>query len=1412
MNNFLKANPLILSFLVIISLGLGNSASAQITASDVAICEGESATLSVTGACPACVIEWHSTLPVAPGSLLGTGSTFTYGPLNSTTTIFARETIIGIPTGNNDGATITVNPNPGPLAFTASEFQCLTEPFVATLAGNQPAGILVEINYHDGPFLTDPILQTDIVPIDSSTAWLIGAHPFTAEGYYVISMSAVNPGTGCQSTPTSKIVNMVDEPAAPAVSGNTALCSGESTTLDAPGAGGTITWYSDAGLTTTVGSGSQYTTPALGTGITSYWVTESDPRPDEGCESPATQVDITVSASPVDPVVTPDEVCAGESASLEATGSGGTLNWYNDAAGSVLVGTGSPFVTPALVTTTTYYVQEDDGTCTSNLVPVTATVNQLPTPPEVEDAFVACEFESEVTIEFLVNDEQLGYLFNVTAIEVFSGDTVVNLTDLGPIVDIGTQVVAMGPVTLFPLGDHYIITTMTDPVTGCTSIPDISILTVAEGPVAPLVLDTVEICEGETATIFAFGDFDSTSYVSWYDEPSFDPIAFGWEYETQPLSFDQTFYATVTNEAGCEGPVAAVTVVVNPAPAAPAGTDATVCEGESATLTVAGGGGTYTWFSDGAGTDPLATGDTYFTPALAQTTVFYVNETDLNGCSSATVGVTAFVTPAPAIPQAVGTTLCIGESGEISATGSGSGSLTWYNDALIPLETDVMPPAEQTLAVGPFAAAGTYFFYVSESDGLCESELAEVTVVVGDTPEPPVAEGAIICAGESATLTATGTGGDLNWYSDFDQTNLVGIGPSYETGPLFTTTSFWVTESFGSCESTSTEVEVTVNDNPATPSFTSNAPLCEGEDLELMTDFVPGATYQWTGPAGFSSNELNPTIAGVTQAANQGVYSLTITDAGTGCTSGEASEFIEIYATPDAPSLTSNSPICAGETVILIASEVQDAEGYTWYDGDNNEIGSTEGNIFEVEGVTESSLFGVSISVNGCESPVATTWIVVSPTPDAVNITVNSPLCEGDDLILEADDVDGATYVWSGPNGPIDESGPTVVIEEAGPGDAGTYSVFIIVDGCPSEASEVEVEVLAAPVLPQNPTSNSPVCEHDTLYLIGPDLDGVTYQWTGPNGFLSNEQSPVIYDVLEDDHQGFYTLVVTDETTGCESIVDYTLLVLVNKFPDNVNADNDGPKCQGETLTLAATSIFNAEYTWTGPLNFDVTTTEPYVTIDNVQPEMSGTYTVLIQLGSCASMQVSTDVVIYANPIADAGDDLQIEEGMVFQLDGTGSINAVDFFWEVSHPSVPVNGSVFDDPTRPNPIIGQNGPLEASDDPYTFTLTVYNENGCTDMDIVLVYVYETQNLIIPNVITPNGDGINDFWVITYLDNLSNYTLSVYARGGTLIFRTDSYNNDWDGTMDGDDLPEGTYWYTIHHDGGDVFKGFIEILR
>lgn len=162
----------------------------------------------------------------------------------------------------------------------------------------------------------------------------------------------------------------------------------------------------------------------------------------------------------------------------------------------------------------------------------------------------------------------------------------------------------------------------------------------------------------------------------------------------------------------------------------------------------------------------------------------------------------------------------------------------------------------------------------------------------------------------------------------------------------------------------------------------------------------------------------------------------------------------------------------------------------------------------------------------------------------------------------------------------------------------------------------------------------------------------------------------------------------------------------------------------------------------------------------------------------------------------------------MFQLNGLGSIGAVDYFWTGE------SQGFFDDPTRPNPIIGLNEPLPARDEPYVFVLTVWSEFGCTDSDTMLVFVYETLDLGIPNVFTPNGDGTNDIWIISYLENLDNYQLVIYARGGTVVatYDNDYIGNEWDGTWDGDDVPEGTYWYTLRHDGDEVYKGFVEVVR
>jgi gliding motility-associated-like protein len=81
------------------------------------------------------------------------------------------------------------------------------------------------------------------------------------------------------------------------------------------------------------------------------------------------------------------------------------------------------------------------------------------------------------------------------------------------------------------------------------------------------------------------------------------------------------------------------------------------------------------------------------------------------------------------------------------------------------------------------------------------------------------------------------------------------------------------------------------------------------------------------------------------------------------------------------------------------------------------------------------------------------------------------------------------------------------------------------------------------------------------------------------------------------------------------------------------------------------------------------------------------------------------------------------------------------------------------------------------------------------------------------MMTPYGDGVNDVWTIENLDSYPNNKVSIYDRTGRLIYSKTNYTNDWNGQLNGSEIPEDTYYYIISIDGGKgEKKGFITIVR
>ncbi|NRB82702.1 MAG: gliding motility-associated C-terminal domain-containing protein [Winogradskyella sp.] len=83
-------------------------------------------------------------------------------------------------------------------------------------------------------------------------------------------------------------------------------------------------------------------------------------------------------------------------------------------------------------------------------------------------------------------------------------------------------------------------------------------------------------------------------------------------------------------------------------------------------------------------------------------------------------------------------------------------------------------------------------------------------------------------------------------------------------------------------------------------------------------------------------------------------------------------------------------------------------------------------------------------------------------------------------------------------------------------------------------------------------------------------------------------------------------------------------------------------------------------------------------------------------------------------------------------------------------------------------------------------------------------------MIANDVLTPNGDGINDTWIIINAERFPSANIKVYNRWGKEVFSTKGYNNDWNGSYNGDTLPTGSYYYSIDQngDGTVVLTGWL----
>jgi gliding motility-associated-like protein len=88
-----------------------------------------------------------------------------------------------------------------------------------------------------------------------------------------------------------------------------------------------------------------------------------------------------------------------------------------------------------------------------------------------------------------------------------------------------------------------------------------------------------------------------------------------------------------------------------------------------------------------------------------------------------------------------------------------------------------------------------------------------------------------------------------------------------------------------------------------------------------------------------------------------------------------------------------------------------------------------------------------------------------------------------------------------------------------------------------------------------------------------------------------------------------------------------------------------------------------------------------------------------------------------------------------------------------------------------------------------------------------------KSLSIPNAFSPNGDGINDLWLIPTLQTYSNCRVEIYNRYGQPVFESSGYSKPWDGTFKGNPLPTGTYYFIIDaKNGNKPYTGYVALIK
>ena len=472
-------------------------------------------------------------------------------------------------------------------------------------------------------------------------------------------------------------------------------------------------------------------------------------------------------------------------------------------------------------------------------------------------------------------------------------------------------------------------------------------------------------------------------------------------------------------------------------------------------------------------------------------------------------------------------------------------------------------PTNPTTLVSDLGIGENIFVWTITPINGCLESSDSVIITIG-LPAPEITSNAPLCEGSTLTLEIVDPSPYtiFNW---FDPNNiLVGNASTLEISNIIIamagTYTIITTDEFG-CEK-STFIEVMIEE--ADIANAGNDQLLCSENTFTMEGNQPlSGEGLWTilSGSGTIENPANPTTLVTDLGIGENTFVWTITPIN-GCS--ESSDSVIITIGLPAPEITSNAPLCEGSTLILETVNPSPYTLFSWFDPNNNLVGTTS--TLEISNVT-SSMSGLytlaSIDIYGCEK--STSIDIEIQVAYFANAGDDQLVCNTTTIVLSAEIPPNGVGTWTLTQGTgtiIDVNDANSVVTGLSPGQNSFLWTIDPENTCTSSSDEVIITVGLPNI---SIASNAPICQGNELVLTGQGNNFLSYIWSGPSGFIGAGQQITITQTLPE-ISGTYQLTATD-IYGCSAVTTIEVIIEPNPI---ANAGTDQFACSSTDITLNA--------------------------------------------------------------------------------------------------------------------------------------------------------------------------------------------------------------------------------------------------